>query len=298
MAAITVNAKRILDYLSETSDPMRRGLSPIRDELRLSKHDLLRALDELESQQLIEQREQWYDLTAAGWDRIKQGEESEAPGETAPGQSVQADRTGGVIQADRSARVDYAQRDRIDVGGDYLTGRARKIDTGGGDYIERGGKTSVEGGGVAAGGDLNVSGGTVAGRDVIRSKGDQIKIGGDVGPGAAIGSGATVKAGNIAGGDIRTGARGDPAREAAALRNQLTYLREDLDIIGDEDVRRQAERWIARLDRALGLNDPSEADPSTIRVATDWLMGNAPSLTHSVRGILKTPFVQRLLQAE
>ncbi len=297
MSELSVHAKRILDYLSETPDPVKRNLSALRDRLQLSKHDLLRGLDELTLQGLATQEDDWYDLTSAGWEQAKQSapRDESAPGgiNIHAGRDVRDSRViqaGGDYMEGDKVGGDKVEGDKYDVQGDVLRDHARKINTGGGPY--------VEGGGIAAGRDLNISGGEVAGRDTIH-------IAGDVGPGAAIGSGASVRAQNIAGRDIITGrAVGGPnleslasAEEVEALRDALDDVRADLEDLADDRLIRQAGRRIDRLAEALSLDDPTRpVNPAQLKSAADWLTANAPDLAGSVRSLLSMDVVKRILK--
>ncbi|GAB4436989.1 MAG: hypothetical protein Kow00120_04210 [Anaerolineae bacterium] len=216
----------------------------------------------------------------------KKGEAGAAPhrerfGVHAEGDYVAGDKVGG----------DKVAGDKYTVQGDYLRDHARKIDTGGGPY--------VEGGGIAAGGDLNIDeGAQVAGRDSIH-------IGGDVGPGAAIGSGASVRAHNIAGGDIIGGEPAGPGLARLATPDEIDLLRLELDAlrkkaarIADERTRRRAEDRLSRLEAALSLGDPrGPVNAGRLRRTAVWLIEHAPALAEDLRDFLDMDVVRRILKA-
>ncbi len=127
-----------------------------------------------------------------------------------------------------------------------------------------------------------------------------VHIGGDVGPGAVVGSGS-VRAQNIAGRDIFVGAPHKRARretlldlgmtpkDVEELRNELDLLLTDLQCVEDARTVRRATARLDKMVDAFGLtgSEPGPCNLRRVRSMADWLIEKIPDLAEDVASIVK-----------
>ncbi len=178
--------------------------------------------------------------------------------------------------------------------GDKVAGDKVEGDKVAGDKVE-GDKISISGGGVVFGGDANIEGSVVAGRDAYVAGRDQYNIE-SVGPGSAIGPGATVSAQNIAGQNIVYGGINTNQIELGELKAAVEFLLDTANNIPDPELRGKANFYIHKMEKALELDAPEGANPNltTFQKAADWLLDTVPELADDVLDLLGLPVIGKI----